>query len=235
MKHLFYCVATCLVGLSIGLMINIQVVGDTLFTYSGKQSTATIGAQTRSTDAQTFSSVESGLAIPDAPYHQEALLQKSYQVLNALAAQDFEALSKLVHSEKGLRLTPYSTVDPSKDLSVGADELSKASQNQTLYTWGISKSSSAPIHLSITDYFSSYVYNADYLTAPMIGVNTLFSSGNSLENVIDAYPDGEFVEFYFPGIKSQNNGFDWCGLKLVFEWHETDYKLVGLIHSEWTN
>ena len=64
----------------------------------------------------------------------------------------------------------------------------------------------------------------------------VIASGNSLENVEDAYPEDRFVEFYFPGQDPASGGLDWSALKLVFSdpEHAGDHRLVGVIHSEWT-
>lgn len=165
---------------------------------------------------------------------QDELLRQSYVVLNTLKNKDYVALSDLVHPQKGLTLTPYSTVDPLKDQTLPSGDIAKASKNETLYVWGFHDGSGAPIQLSIADYFETFVYNTDYSSAPMIGVNTVLSTGNSLENVATAYPDARFVEFYYPKLDPKNDGLDWCGLKLVFEQVLHDFKLVGIIHSEWT-
>ena len=78
------------------------------------------------------------------------------------------------------------------------------------------------------------MYNEDYARAPEVGVDTVFLSGNALENVSDAYPDARFVDYAFPGLDPELEGFDWCSLKLVFEPWENEWYLVGLVHGEWT-
>lgn len=165
---------------------------------------------------------------------QKELLRQSYVVLDALKNKDYAALSALVHPQKGLTLTPYSTVDPLKDQTLPCEDIAKVSKNENLYVWGFYDGSGAPIQLSIADYFEQFVYNADYSSAPMIGVDTVLSTGNSLENVATAYPDARFVEFYYPKLDPKHDGLDWCGLKLVFEQVLSNFKLVGIIHSEWT-
>jgi hypothetical protein len=42
------------------------------------------------------------------------------------------------------------------------------------------------------------------------------------------------VEYYFPGFEAQYEGMDWKSLRLVFEQHQGSWKLVGIIHNEWT-
>ena len=95
--------------------------------------------------------------------------------------------------------------------------------------------SGSPIRCTSKDYFARYVFNTDYTEAPQVGIDTVLISGNALENVADAYPNGRFVEYHFPGIDPALEGFDWCSLKLVFEIWNNDWYLVGIIHGEWTS
>ena len=62
----------------------------------------------------------------------------------------------------------------------------------------------------------------------------LLNTMNALENVAAAFPDGRFVEYHFPGLDPQMEGYDWCSLKVVFEAYNNQWYLVGLIHSQWT-
>ena len=162
------------------------------------------------------------------------LLMAGTAVLQALKGQDIETLSALTDPERGVTFTPYSTVDARSDLTFLPDQLAQAAANHTQYIWGHAQGSGEPIELTLSDYLKRFVYNADYLTAPFIGVNHVIASGNSLENVSQAYPDGYFIEYYFPGLDAANSGLDWCALKTVFHWSGGAYRLTGLIHSEWT-
>ncbi|HJA63582.1 MAG TPA: hypothetical protein H9719_05535 [Candidatus Intestinimonas stercoravium] len=169
-----------------------------------------------------------------APEDNTALLEAGSTVLQALRDGDIQALSGLVHPERGVTFTPYSTVDPISDLTFLPDQLTEAAINRTQYVWGTSQGGGGPIELSLQGYLDRYVYNADYSSAPIIGVDSVISSGNSLENVAEAYPDARFLEYYFPSLDPSNNSFDWCALKTVFVWSAGKYQLVALIHSEWT-
>jgi hypothetical protein len=82
------------------------------------------------------------------------------------------------------------------------------------------------------EYFASFVYDADYYGAPVITLNRIAKSGNSLENVQSAFPEGLFVDFYIP--PSQEGGLDWHLLRLVFEECDGQLRLSALIHSQYT-
>lgn len=162
------------------------------------------------------------------------LLERGQDVLEAMKARDYVALAKMVHPEKGVRFTPYSTVDPDSDLELTQERLAAAEEDSHAYTWGISDGKGSPLVYTIPDYFDRFVFNADYTAAPLIGVDTVLESGNALENAFDVYPEGRYVEYHFPGLVPENQGFDWCSLKLVFEMWENDWYLIGVIHSQWT-
>lgn len=162
-----------------------------------------------------------------------ALTERAYHVLEAMSTQDWEGLSACVSPERGVTFTPYSYVSED-DVCLTPAQIAQAGSDNTLYTWGAADGSGEPIQLNVRDYFANYVLDADFTQAPILGIDYVISSGNSLENVEDAYPDCSFVEFYYPGIDEALQGFDWCGLKLIFTQEAGEWYLVGVIHSQWT-
>ena len=74
----------------------------------------------------------------------------------------------------------------------------------------------------------------DYTQAPSVGVDQIVMSGNSLENLQEAYPDCRFVDLCYPSLDPAYEGLDWCSLKMVFAPTQSGWYLVGLIHSQWT-
>ena len=167
-------------------------------------------------------------------FQQKELLDRAYAVLTSLRDENYLTLSSLVHPSKGVTFTPYSTVDLDSNITLYAADLTKARQDTATYTWGLQDGSGELIQMTITDYFSRYVYNADFTLAPQLGINTTLSNGNALENVEEAYPNAYYIEVFYPGFSPKNEGLDWCGLKLVFEPVDQTYMLVGIVHSEWT-
>ena len=162
------------------------------------------------------------------------LLARASSTVSLIKEADYVGLSALVHPQKGVTLTPFSTVSTEYDRTLSCQEVSTLSQDQQTYVWGVMDGSGAPIRSTCSDYFARFVYNADYAQAPEVEVDTVLISGNALENVADAYPEGRFVDYTFPGIDPGKGGYDWCSLKLLFEPWQEEWYLVGLIHSEWT-
>lgn len=162
------------------------------------------------------------------------LLEVSGRVVAALRDKDYKALAALAHPADGVLFAPYSTVDPNANLRFSAARLAALEGDAAKYVWGISDGKGDPLEMTMKEYFARYVYNADFASAPILGVDRVIGSGNALENVSEVFPNARFVEYYFPGINPEYSGFDWCGLKLVFSVYQEEYRLIAVIHSEWT-
>ncbi|MDR1117352.1 MAG: hypothetical protein LBL09_03790 [Oscillospiraceae bacterium] len=164
---------------------------------------------------------------------QTHILDDSVEVLSLLKERNFKELAKYIHPEKGVIFTPYSTVLPDSDQVFTADLIKGFQDDTNLYIWGTADGSGDPISMTPTQYFDRYVFDRNYVNAPVVGINTVMRQGNSLENVIEAFPGAEFVEFHYPG-SDENSQFDWSSLKIVFENYNGSRKIIALIHSEWT-
>lgn len=178
--------------------------------------------------------------IPDVSVSQDTipsttqLLQSAAQAAQALHDKDYEALSKMVHPDRGVTFTPYSTVDPKTDLTLTAQQIRELEQDTTRYTWGYEDGRGDPIQMTIPQYLERYVFDADYTQAPVVGVDEIQISGNALENLPQAYPDCRFVDLCYPSRDPESDGLDWCSLKLVFSPGPSQWQLVGVVHGEWT-
>lgn len=220
------CVLALLLGAAAGLLLNFSQLG-------GRGLLAPNAAATTAPNPALLSPQTAASGDPDS---NAPLLEAGNAVLAALKKDDIQSLAALVDSERGVTFTPYSTVDPHSDLTFSPDQLSQAGVSGTRYVWGYTQGKGDPITMTLPEYLDAYVFNIDYTQAPVIGVDSVLSSGNSLENVRDAYPGDRFLEYYFPGQDPEVGGLDWCALKLVFRDADDNgsYRLVGVIHSEWT-
>ena len=88
------------------------------------------------------------------------------QVLLALKSRDIAKLSEHVHPRKGLRFSPYHSVNPAKD----GDRVFTRRQIESLlagkkrYLWGAEDGSGDPIRLTFAAYLRKFVYDHDYLS-----------------------------------------------------------------------
>lgn len=172
--------------------------------------------------------------VPELPVQRLQVVKLACQAVEAMKREDYKELSKLIHPEEGVLFAPYSTVDPETNLTFSAQEIATLEQNTQLYVWGRYSGGGAPIRLTLSDYFKTFVFHTDYTMAPEIGVNQILKTGNSLENVLQVYPDGVTVEFHFPTLSGDESKTDWCSLKLVFQSYQNTYKIAAIVHSEWT-
>lgn len=152
---------------------------------------------------------------------------------NAMRQGDFSAVAQYVSPTKGVTFTPYSFVDPGIDRCFTAAQVAAFGSDSATYLWGAYDGSGNPMQLTPQEYWNEFVWNADYTQAPDVTVNGIAQSGLAIENVTEAYPDATFVEYHFDGLEEENEGMDWCALKLVFEQVAGQWQLIGVIHSQW--
>lgn len=161
-------------------------------------------------------------------------LAVAIQAVDLLDDDDMNGLAAMAHPNKGIRFTPYSYVDISSDKVFTASQIPNLMSDATIYTWGSYDGTGDPIDLTFADYYEEFIYDQDFNNPHIIGNNTIIGTGNSLDNLTDIYPNGEFVEFHFTGFDPQYEGMDWASLKLVFEEDNGTWYLVAIIHSQWT-
>lgn len=223
---IFPCVFCLLVGLLVGGILpmpwEISPIQNAILLTPGSSS---------SSDSSVFSTATSE---PLNSKDNLSLLNAACYVVQTLKSGNYEALASVVDPKKGVTFTPYSTVDLTSDKTFTRDQIKNLSQDNTVYTWGLTDGRGSLINMTIAQYFAAYVWNTDYTSAPQIGVDQIIMSGNALENLKDAYQSCRFVDFCFPSLDPAKQGLDWCSLKLVFAPGDTSWYLVGIVHGQWT-
>jgi hypothetical protein len=170
----------------------------------------------------------------------EPVAMRAAAIIQAVAARDLEALSQLVHPQKGVRFSPYpyvmmgSEVDGDADLVFSAAELPALAGDPTLYHWGTFDGSGAPIEMTFDAYWERFVYDADFARPQVIGYNETVGQGNTINNIPQVYPEGVMIEYHFRNFDPAYEGLDWRSLRLVLEPYEGEWVLVGIVHAEWT-
>ena len=169
-----------------------------------------------------------------APTSQNSLLQTALNVVEVINDEDMQALSDFVHPIKGVKFSAYGHINVSSDLTFINTQVANLMNDTEVYTWGNYDGSGEPINLNFADYFDEFIYDEAYNNPNVIGNNVSIAQGNIINNIADAYPDGEFVDFHFTGFEPQFEGLDWSSLKLVFEEDNGTWYLVGIVHDQWT-
>lgn len=186
----------------------------------------------RSTAVLTSQLTANAPAQAEAPTEGDSLslVRCALETADAIREGEYSLLSSYVHPEEGVTFTPASTVDRNSNLTFQAGELAQVAESGKSYVWGTSTDAATPIKLTLKDYVASYVWDRDYIASPRISVDAMQVSGNALENTADAYPGCHYVEFYYPAADGQS---EWSTLKLVFQWYQNEWYLVGIVHSAW--
>ncbi|MEJ6949499.1 BsuPI-related putative proteinase inhibitor [Natronospora cellulosivora (SeqCode)] len=167
-------------------------------------------------------------------YAKEIIENTADKVIKAIHNKDFERIAEYVHPEKGLRFTPYTYVNIERDIVFSKEEVANFFEDQNRYLWGYYDGKGNEIKLTPKEYYDEFIYSADFIDAEEIGYNEVLSSGNMLENQFDVYDKPIVVEYYFSGFDPDFDGMDWRSLRLVFEEYRGKWKLVGIIHNQWT-
>lgn len=171
----------------------------------------------------------------EPPGEPVSVRQAAVDVVAALADRDLGALAAWVDPERGVRFTPYGYVNPETDVTLRADELAAAWESAEPRLWGSYDGSGEPIELTFRDYFERFVWDADYADAAAeVAVDRRLGQGNSLDNSAVAYPEATIVEVHLPGRNPEYGGMDWRSLRLALVPDGSSWRLVGIIHDEWT-
>lgn len=162
------------------------------------------------------------------------ITEYAFKILGYIKTGDYEALSQAVHPEYGVVFSPYATINLTSNKCFTATQVKGFAEDGDQYVWGKYDGSGEPINLTPAEYFKDFVFDKDYTLASEIGVDTIIMSGNSLENIKDAFPSVRFVDFHIPGADQASGGLDWTSLRLGFEDYNGELKLTLILHSEWT-
>lgn len=165
---------------------------------------------------------------------KEIIKNTADRLIHAISIRDANIISKYVHPDKGVRFTPYTYISLENDLVFSKERLLYFFKDKKQYLWGRYDGSGEKIRLTPKKYYKEFIYSKDFKNAPEVGYNEVLSSGNMYENQFEIYDNPIIVEYYFPGFDPKYDGMDWKSLRLVFENYEGEWKLVGIIHNQWT-
>ena len=163
------------------------------------------------------------------------LSARAYEVLENIKDNDFSALSRVAHPQKGVLFSPCATVSPEINKRFLPKQLAAFGTDTNVYIWGVASIDGRPIEMAPLEYINGVVYDRDYIMASTIGINTIIKSGNALENVTEEFPDMRFVDFFVPGYEGGTaEDLSWGILRLGFESDKDEYKLTLILNSSWT-
>jgi hypothetical protein len=183
----------------------------------------------------TIIELEENIDVLSSSQNPNQLVSEAFSVMELIANQDAAGLNAKVSPTEGVRFSPYQYVDENDHIVFHQNnEIPSMFTDTTNYLWGEYDGTGDDISYTFSDYYNEFVYDEDYLNPEILGINTVVSSGNTINNIEDIYPNAEYVEFYFDGFDPQFGGMDWRSLTLVFEEVSGTYYLIGIVHGSWT-
>ncbi len=172
--------------------------------------------------------------VPQVTFDEQIIvMEKAYDVMKTLENREMTDLGEFVHPKKGLLFSPYGTVDKKRAQVFMPDQLKDLLSSKKQIEWGTEAGKGDPIRLEPEDYYKTYVYDVAFIETDFVTYNDYYKETNSIQNVTEAFPDSNYVEFFVPG-SDEFEGMDWKSLKLVFTSYKGEPYLTGIVHDQWT-
>ncbi|MFD2044227.1 ankyrin repeat domain-containing protein [Ornithinibacillus salinisoli] len=186
----------------------------------------------------TFFNGEGAVRSLELTYKQPGIVEHAHEVLELLIAENMNGLADEVHPEKGVLFGPFLQIDHTpmsedhEPVTFDLNEVSNLFNIQETFHWGDHAASGLPIVMTTREYFDSYVKAANYVNPDGIYVNEINSRGDYLHYVSERFPDSQLVEYFHDS--EDMDTLNWGGLGLLFEEYNNSWKLVAILHDEWT-
>ena len=173
---------------------------------------------------------------PTTSTSSQSLWNIGQEVMALIKEKNMVDLATYVHSSKGLNFSPYVHINIPHDQVFTAGEVADLPGDTTEYNWGYYYGTPVETEIisNFNDYYNEFIYDEDYFNTNIVGVNAVISYGDIIDNIFDQFPDAEYLEFYVHG-SPHNNGTYWRSLKLVFEKEAGEYKLMAIVHGQWSD
>lgn len=169
----------------------------------------------------------------DVIYDEFDITVSSEIVIKILEDNQLFNLVEWIHPEKWIRFSPYTYIDIEEHNVLFFDDIINNTDQD--YIWGYTDWKWDAIEMSISDYISMYAGGVDYIWfADEVLINYETMRWNNLNNINEAYPNSEYIEYYISGFDQQYEWMDWKSLTIVFEEFEWVYYVVWIINWSWT-
>ena len=173
-------------------------------------------------------------AVTRQVFNKDSLLNATGRdILSILKSKKYDSLVKYFSSSDSVHFSPYGFIGSGEQTLSAKDFTTVLSGNKKL-NWGSYDGSGDSINLTAKQYIEKFVYNADFLNAEKIAVDSFVKTGNSLNNLKKSYPGSRFIEYHFSGFDKKYAGMDWTSLRLVFKEFNDRYYLIAIVHDQWT-
>src|SRR5208282_924084 len=147
----------------------------------------------------------------------KGLIQKrAEETIQVLKDKDFRHLARLVHPDKGLRLSQYSFLWK-EGVVLRHREITKLPLNQKKFLNVLLGESGNGEDLNFNEFYKRYIFDHDYSKAPEVNFNQTIPRGSEGNNLSVFFPESIIVEYHFSGFDPKREGMDWKSLYLVYE------------------
>lgn len=170
------------------------------------------------------------------PAHADSVLELLYE-------RDWSALAERVHPERGVLFSPVAYVQRDDAIVFDRAAVRTIGRDDDVYVWGYEDGTGDPIERTPLDFVDDVLLDRDFRDAQRGGRDEVIGTGNTLNNVPDAFyetpPSTEaaqeiaFIEYHDAGTEAFG-GMDWASLRLVFERFDGSWYLVGVVRDQWT-
>ncbi|MBI1306836.1 MAG: hypothetical protein GC181_09530 [Bacteroidetes bacterium] len=161
----------------------------------------------------------------------DGLYSVAVKILHLIKNFRFDTLQSYIHPSRGVAFSPYGYID--SPLVFKPKELNGYLASDSVFCWGYYDGSGDSILMTFPDYIKSFVYCADFLDMADTSVNRVYHAGNTLNNFKSCYPSAQYIDFHVEGTE-EYGGMDWRTLRMGFVKVKDQWKLIALIHDEWT-
>ncbi|MEQ6375973.1 hypothetical protein RZN25_03950 [Bacillaceae bacterium S4-13-56] len=179
-----------------------------------------------------YSIEQNGEQDSNKPTQEESIEEVAEQTLQVLADRNMQELSSIVHSKKGLTFSPYVNIKDDAEIFQKNEVLSLLDRTEK-FEWGIYDGSGMPMELTPREYWNQFVKADQLIEYDEKNINEMKQRGNTYNNIKEAFPNSFYVEFYDKGTEA-NNFMDWQSLYLVYQKEDGEWKLIAVVHDQWT-
>jgi hypothetical protein len=99
------------------------------------------------------------------------VMRVSKQAVLALKSKNMSKLAALAHPVKGVRFSAYGYISKESDLVFKKSQISGLWTNRKIYNWGEFHGSGDPIKMRFPKYYSRFIYDRNFLSAPQVEYN----------------------------------------------------------------
>lgn len=154
---------------------------------------------------------------------------KANDAITAIQKGDLGALAWMVDGKMGLKFSPSAYIE-ADSVVIPKGKLGGLMKETVKHTWASDRGDGEPLALTATEYYTQYVYDADYASyTPVYNQRVLVN--NTIDNIRELYPNAMVAEFHNPGTAAMAD-LDKSSLRLVFVERDYDMYLAAIVHDK---